>query len=132
VLADANPAILALPTASTLSLDEAGSGQAAGPTAQALGEQAREAEEQRAGAGRWRAPGAGPAGGEQGRRRGGGGPPGASPSGGGRGPQPPPRPPRPARRGSPEPVSWRSMKGRPPPNLGPPPEPLDWREDRGE
>jgi hypothetical protein len=110
VLADANPAILALPTATTLSLDEAGSAQAAGPTAQALGEQAREAGQPPAGAGRRRTPGIGPAG----------------------GPQPPPYRPRPARRGPPEPVSWRSKKGRPPPNLGAPPERLDWRKDRGE
>jgi hypothetical protein len=27
-------------------------------------------------------------------------------------------------------VSWRSERGRPPPNLGPPPEPLDWRRRR--
>ena len=47
VLADANPAILALPTVSMLSLDEAG--QAAGPGAQALGGQAREAGQPRPG-----------------------------------------------------------------------------------
>ena len=139
VLADANPAILALPTASALSLDEAGSGRAAGPTAQALGEQALgagEAGEPPAGAGRRRAPGAAPAGGEPGRPPSSGppgaSPSGASPSGGGRAPQPPPWPRRPARRGSPEPVSWRSKKDRPAPNLGPPPEPLDWRKDREE
>jgi hypothetical protein len=128
VLADANPAILALPTAAALSLDEAGQAQAAGPGAQAPGGQARERADPQAGAGRRQAPGGAPADGDQGRPRG-GGPPGAAPAGE---PQPPPFQPRPARRGPPEPVSWRSKKGRPPPNLGPPPEPLDWRQDRGE
>jgi hypothetical protein len=125
VLADANPAILALPTAATLSLDEAG--QAAGPAAEALGGPAREAGRQAA-AVRRRAPGDATGDREQGRPPD-GGPPGRGPAGG---PPPPLYPPRPARRGSPEPVSWRSKKGRPPPNLGPPPEPLDWRKDRGE
>jgi hypothetical protein len=124
VLADANPAILALPTAATLSLDEAG--QAAGPAAEALGGPAREAGRQAA-AVRRRAPGDATGDREQGRPPD-GGPPGRGPAGG---PPPPLYPPRPARRGSPEPVSWRSKKGRPPPNLGPPPEPLDWRKDRG-
>src|SRR5262249_2641002 len=109
VLADANPAILALPTASPLSLDEAGSGRAAGPAAQALGGQAREAGGAGgppAGAGRARAAGARPRG--RGARPGGGGggaapggrPAGPCPAGGGGGPPPParaapPAPPRP-------------------------------------
>jgi hypothetical protein len=109
VLADANPAILALPTVATLGLDEAEQAQAAGPVVQALGAQAREAERQAAAVG------------ERGRPRDGG------PAGG-----PPPLYPRPTRRGSPVPVSWRSKKGSPSPNVGPPPEPLDWRKDRGE
>jgi hypothetical protein len=129
VLADANPAILALPTVSMLSLDEAG--QAPGLGAQAPGGRAREAGEPRpgvaqAGAVRRRTPGDAPADREQGRPRD-GSPPAAGPAGG---PPPLPNPPRPARRGPPVPVSWRSKKGRPPPNLGPPPEPLDWRKDR--
>ena len=78
VLADANPAILALPTAAALSLDEAG--QAAGPAAQALGGQAREADRQAAAA-RRRAPGDAPGDREQGRPRD-GGPPGRGPAGG--------------------------------------------------
>src|SRR5215475_3961735 len=57
VLADANPAILALPTVSPLGLDEARQAQAAGPTSQALGEQAGEPP---AGAARQWAPGAAP------------------------------------------------------------------------
>ena len=127
VLADANPAILALPTVAALGLDEAEQAQAAGPVAQALGAQAREAERQ-AGTARRRAPGDAPGDGGRGRPRD-GGPPGAGPAGG---PPPPLYPPRPARRGPPVPVSWRSKKGSPPPNVGPPPEPLDWRKDRGE
>src|SRR5206468_5924913 len=48
VLADANPAILALPTVSMLSVDEAGRAPAAGPGALAPGGQAREAAEPQA------------------------------------------------------------------------------------
>jgi hypothetical protein len=29
-----------------------------------------------------------------------------------------------------QPVGWRSGRGQPPPNLGPPPEPPDWRKHR--
>jgi hypothetical protein len=29
-----------------------------------------------------------------------------------------------------QPVGWRSGRGQPPPNLGPPPEPPDWRKRR--
>ena len=29
-----------------------------------------------------------------------------------------------------QPVGWRSGRGQPPPNLGPPPEPTDWRKRR--
>jgi hypothetical protein len=128
VLADANPAILALPTVSTLALDEAGRAPVAGPAQPAPGGQGRKTGEPQARAGRRRAPGQAPAGVERGRPRG-EGPPGAGPDAD---PQPPPYQPRPARRGPPVPVSWRSKKDRPPPNLGPPPEPLDWRKDRGE
>ena len=127
MLADANPAILALPTVAALGLDEAEQAQAAAPVAQALGAQAREAERQ-AGAARRRAPADAPADGGRARPRA-GGPPGAGPAGG---PPPPLYPPRPARRGAPVPVSWRSKKGNAPPNVGAPPEPLDWRKDRGE
>jgi len=117
VLADANPAILALPTVSPVSLDEAGQVQVAGPRQPAPGRPGGETVEPQAQAGDG-----------QGRPRG-EGPPGA---GAAAGPGPPPYRPRPARRGPPVPVSWRSKKDRPPPNLGPPPEPLDWRKDRGE
>ena len=86
------------------------------------------AAERQAAAVRRRAPGDTPGDAGRGRPRD-GGPPGAGAAGG---PPPPLYPPRSARRGPPVPVSWRSKKGRPPPNLGPPPEPLDWRKDRGE
>jgi len=124
VLADANPAILTLPTVSMLSLDEAWQAQMAGAEAQAGG-QPQDAEA--AGAGRWKAPADGPGDGE-GRWR-----PGEPPGEGadvapGDDDRPPARPGRP---GPAAPVSWRSKKGRPPPNLGPPPEPLDWRRRRG-
>jgi hypothetical protein len=120
VLADANPAILGLPTASALSLDEAGQAPAAGSGAPAAGGRQGEAGAQPGRAGRWPAAGV-PADGEEDR------PPGE--------PEPSAHPPEPARRARPgpaAPVSWRSKKGRPPPNLGPPPEPLDWRKHRGE
>jgi hypothetical protein len=71
VLADANPAILALPTVSMLSLDEAGQMQAAGSWPPAAGGQAREAAATPAGAGRWQAPADGPAEGEERWRPGG-------------------------------------------------------------
>jgi hypothetical protein len=135
VLADANPAIVALPTVSALSLDEAGQAQTAGPGEQAAGAQAWETAAPQPGAGRWQPPADGPADGEERAHRGppgegppGEGPPGAAPADD---PQPPADPAQPARPGPPAPVSWRSKKGRPPPNLGPPPEPLDWRKHRG-
>jgi len=130
VLADANPAIVALPTVSALGLDEARQAQAAWPGAPAAAGQARGAEAQRAGQGRWQPPAATPADGEERWRP--GGPAGEDAPGD---PQPAAPPAGPARTTPPRPpapVSWRSKKGRPPPNLGPPPEPLDWREHRGE
>jgi hypothetical protein len=121
VLADANPAILGLPAVSALTLAEARQAPAAGPGTPAAGEQRGETGPQPGRAGAWQAAAGVPAEDDQGR------PPGD--------PQPSARPPEPApgtRPGAPAPVSWRSKKGRPPPNLGPPPEPLDWRKDRGE
>ena len=121
VLADANPAILALPTVSALSLDEAREAQA-GSAAQAADAQASETGAPQAGPGRWQPPAdvgdRGPAGGtpvEDGVHDDGAPAEGAQP----------PRP------GAPAPVNWQSAKGRPPPNIGPPPEPLDWRKRRG-
>ncbi|HEV8277157.1 MAG TPA: hypothetical protein VGQ26_15900 [Streptosporangiaceae bacterium] len=121
VLADANPAILALPTVSALSLDEAGEAQA-GSAAQAADAQASETGAPQAGPGRWQPPA------DVGDR----GPAGGTPleddvlddSAPGEDTQPP-------RPDAPAPVNWRSAKGRPPPNIGPPPEPLDWRKHRG-
>ena len=121
VLADANPAILVLPTVSALSLDEARQAAAAGPGASSAGEPPAEAAHPGK-AGSWQAPAVVPADGDDGR-------PAVGdqdrpedgdeerPAGGDED--------RPA--GPRAPVSWRSKKGRPPPNLGPPPEPLDWR-----
>ncbi|HKA98213.1 MAG TPA: hypothetical protein VKD66_18270 [Streptosporangiaceae bacterium] len=148
VLADANPAILALPTVSALSLDEAGQAESeaqAGWEAEAgsAGWEARAAdawvpgeEAPRAEAGRWQPPA------DLGDRVPTDGPPGegddfldqgddfldqgddfldeGAPAGDDQQPGP----------GQPTPVSWRSRKGRPPPNLGPPPERLDWRKHR--
>jgi hypothetical protein len=118
VLADANPAILALPTVSALSLDEARQAPAAASGATAPGEQPGEAARPDR-VGPWRTAADVSADGDEDR------PPGD--------PQPSSLPPGPERRtrpGPPAPVSWRSKKGRHAPNLGPPPEPLDWR--RGE
>jgi hypothetical protein len=109
VLADANPAILALPSVSPLSLAEASEAAAAGPPEPATEWPERAQPPSRPD--RWQAPAGGNGAGQAGD-----GPGGAA------GP-PPPRPPAP--------VSWRSKKGRPPPNLGPPPEPLDWRKRPG-
>jgi hypothetical protein len=133
VMVDANPGILALPTATLRSLDEMrdAAPMAAGPV--------------QAGAGGYggghggTGPGgaAGPAGGPG--LGGGPGPAGGSgPAGGpgagtagrprvpaGAGPVPPP-----TRDPAAAPVSWRDAEEKLPPNLGPPPEPLDWRKRR--
>jgi len=110
VFADANPAILTLPTATLSSLAEAGALRTGALGAGAPGASARGAS----------APGANA--------------PGSSaPSRTSRpaktswpGPVAPP-----SRDPAQAPLSWRD-EGAPPPNLGPPPEPLDWRrEDRG-
>ena len=135
VLADANPAILALPTVSTLSMDEA--------------RQARAAQTPQAAAGRWQAPAGGtstdsPAGGPAHGPAAG---PDDDTTDGPAAPTTTPPRPEPAgamasrrwrarpgsgrRRSAAGPVSWRSKKDGPPPNLGPPPEPLDWRKRRG-
>ena len=125
VLADANPAILALPTLSMLSLDEAWQQQAAGAGAQ-TGGPSRDAEA--AAVGRPEAPADG-SGDDEGRWRPGGPPGGGTP---GVAPDDDTRPSaRPGRPAPAAPVSWRSKKGKPPPNLGPPPEQLDWRRRRG-
>jgi hypothetical protein len=112
VMADANPGILALPTATLRGLDEvrdaapmaAGPGVAGGPGVPGVP---------------GRAAGAGTA-----------GRPGAA---AGTGPVPPagtaPVPP-PTRDPAAAPVSWRDAEEKIPPNLGPPPEPLDWRKRR--
>jgi hypothetical protein len=118
VFADANPAILTLPTATLSSLAEAGALRAGAPGASARGGRGAGAPE--ASARGASAPGANA--------------PGSSA---------PSRTSRPAKTSWPGPVappsrdpaeaplSWRD-EGAPPPNLGPPPEPLDWRrEDRG-
>jgi hypothetical protein len=177
VLADANPAILALPTVSTLSMDEARQARDARAGAPASGGQARAAgrQAQAQAAGRWQAPAGratdspagapahgpaagpgggttdGPAAGPDGGTTGGpvAGPDGgttdgpvAGPDGGttadpADGPErwrPGDGAPGAAPAGDdqpPTPVSWRSKKDGPPPNLGPPPEPLDWRKHRG-
>jgi hypothetical protein len=82
--------------------------------------------EARAGTGPRAAGGSGPraAGGSGPRAAGGSGPP--TPTGGGQ-EAPAPGAPGPA---SAAPVSWRSGRNRPPPNLGPPPPRLDWRKRR--
>jgi hypothetical protein len=121
VLADANPAILALPTVSEQSLDEAEEAQAASE-GQVADAQASETGAPQAEAGRWRPPA------DVGDRGPAGGPPAEDGVLDDGAPAEDAQPPRP---GTPGPASWRSVKGRPPPNLGPPPEPLDWRKHRG-
>jgi hypothetical protein len=134
VLADANPGIMALPTATLASMEDA-----------------RRAPETVVPARGWPAgaPGARPAGavtgagaGRAGDGAGGARPPGAEPSEAGQRPgsearpgrltwPPPGRDPSaaPARAPAAAPARW-SGPDQPPPNLGPPPERLDWRTYR--
>jgi hypothetical protein len=114
VLADVNPAILALPTATVAGLAEVAQAEAEGAQ--------RGGAAQRGGRPDGAPPdGAPPGGAHPGGARSGGGHPGGGHSGGQQ-----TAPPAAA------PVSWRSGDGRqPPPNLGPPPEPLDWRREPG-
>jgi hypothetical protein len=102
VMADANPAIIGLPAATLLTLDEARNAPempaADKPQAPALPSRQAPAETAR---------GPGAAGGA-----------GQAPGDG------------PARRPASVPLSWRSGDMQPPPNLGPPPERLDWRKRR--
>jgi hypothetical protein len=112
VLADANPGILALPTATLRSLEDA---RDAAPMAPAD-----------AGAGAAWGPGAGDGTGAAGvpASFGAGGTAGAAGAGHGGGA---------AGEGGndgPAPISWRDAEESPPPNLGPPPTPLDWRKRR--
>ncbi len=120
MLADANPAILALPTVSTLSLDEPGQAPA-GSEEQVADSEASETGAP-AGAGRWQPPP------DVGDREPAGGAPAEDDAVDDGAPAEDAQPPR---HGTPAPASWRSARGRPPPNLGPPPEPLDWRKHRG-
>jgi hypothetical protein len=110
VLADANPGIIALPTSTLLSLEEALDAMAAGPAsgAGAAGE-------------------AGPAG-DAGVARGAGLAGGAGGAGGAPGAGAVPR--YPGRGLPPEPGPEGPSPAEPPPNLGPPPERLDWRRPR--
>jgi hypothetical protein len=130
VLADANPAIMSLPTVSGLSLDEAGRAETARPGREPADGEAREDGGSAAGPGLLRLGGeAGqPGDGTPAGAPAGGGPAGGAPDDAG----PPDRPGPQSRPRPPVPVSWRSRKDRPPPNLGPPPEPLDWRKNRGQ
>jgi hypothetical protein len=102
VMADANPAIIGLPAATLLTLDEARNAPempaADKPEAPALPSRQAPAETAR---------GPGAAGGA-----------GQAPGDG------------PASRPASVPLSWRSGDMQPPPNLGPPPERLDWRKRR--
>jgi hypothetical protein len=110
LMADANPGILMLPTATLHSLEELreSAPMAPGPVLARSGRPDLV-----------RPPGpAGDEGNGAGAGRGAGGPAGT-------GPVPPPdRDPAAA------PVSWRDAEDKLPPNLGPPPEPLDWRKHR--
>jgi hypothetical protein len=113
VLADANPAIATLPTATGRSLADAR--LATGPAAH--GVPAAPPSERPPGEPAPAAPPHGePPHGEP--------PPGEPPHG-----EPPHGEPVPGEP-VPQPVSWRSGRHRPPPNLGPPPEPPDWRTRR--
>ena len=101
VLADANPGIIALPTSTLLSLEEALDAMATGPA------------------------GGGPAGAGVGAAGAGAVPPGA-----GAVPQYPGQAPNPGQAPHSEPGPEGPSTAEPPPNLGPPPERLDWRRPR--
>jgi hypothetical protein len=118
VLADANPGIMTLPTATLASLDDA-----------------RRAPETVVPVRGWAAAAAdaGPAGAEGSARPAGGEPAGRGSGPAGRLPWPPPgRAPgeAPPRAPGDAPARWSDPGGQPPPNLGPPPERLDWRTYR--
>jgi hypothetical protein len=108
VMADANPAIISLPTTTLRTLEEAKRAVDLPP------------------AGPPQTPGVSAAGVPAGRTPVGPPPAGQVPAGQPPAGQPPARPPR----STPAPVSWRSRDAQPPPNLGPPPERLDWRKRR--
>ena len=123
VMADANPGIIGLPTASMLTLDEVknapamvGQPQAPGiPTPAGVAGQPGPSGP----AGGPGGPAGVPAGSATGPDGSAGGP-GSSTDG----------PAGPARGPAPVPLSWRTGDAQPPPNLGPPPERLDWRKRR--
>jgi hypothetical protein len=149
VLADANPGLLALPTATLHTLEEIrdAAPMAPGPMLAGAGGRPGAAWEPAAagGAGATGVPagfgasGGGDGGGGEAVAGGPGaaGRPGPGPAaprrgapGGprvpaGTGPVPPP-----TRDPAAAPISWRDADEKPPPNLGPPPEPLDWRKRR--
>lgn len=137
VMADINPAILALPTATMLDLDEARMAPRVPSQTPRAAEREPRPGEQPVGAGAPGQRGAGPQGGAPyGGEPYGGGPPGGAggagrdgaDAGGAHGDEPagpPEQAPGPAR--SPAPVSWQG-EDQPPPNLGPPPDRLDWRK----
>ena len=118
VMADANPGILALPTATLHSLDEVRDAppMAAGPGA---------AGDPGAAGGPEAAGGPGAVGGPGAAGGTGAGSAGPSRAPAGAGPVPPP-----TRDPAAAPVSWRDAEEKLPPNIGPPPEPLDWRKRR--
>jgi hypothetical protein len=123
VVADTNPGIMGLPTATLASLEEARRNPQAARALRPMGQPGERpgewqepeltgpSERAAEGTGRDRAPGTDGGPGEDG---------GSGPDG------------RKARGSRPHPVpaSWRSGEGQPPPNLGPPPERLDWRRPR--
>ena len=125
VLADANPAILALPTATVLGLDEATSQPPPGGTASPAAEAPYGQDSAYPPPPAWE-----PA---TGRPATGAGAPAAADAGGAPGGEPGAES-WPAARSWPgrkphAPLSWKG-KDRPPPNLGPPPDRLDWRKRR--
>jgi hypothetical protein len=120
VLADANPGILTLPTATLRSLEEARDAAPMAPVdGGARGAWAPRADDGPCAGGNGGPGGGGPASAPRAAAPGSpGGPAAAGPV------PPPPRDPAAA------PISWRDAEESPPPNLGPPPTPLDWRKRR--
>ena len=131
VLADANPGLLALPTATLHTLEEVRDAAPMAPGPMLAGADGRPGAAWEPAAGGGAGATGVPAGfGARGGRGGAGAGNAASGPAGPRVPAGPGPVPPPTRDPAAAPISWRDAEEKPPPNLGPPPEPLDWRKRR--
>jgi hypothetical protein len=131
VLADANPGLLALPTATLHTLEEVRDAAPMAPGPMLAGGAGHPGATWESAAGDGAGATGVPAGfGARGGRGGAGAGNAASGPAGPRVPAGPGPVPPPTRDPAAAPISWRDAEEKPPPNLGPPPEPLDWRKRR--